>query len=287
MVPYRDTNPAVSNVTWAQVTAAQTVTITSGSTMGFSNNIPGRIWIVGFYDAGTFRLGAIQNLSGTGIYPLGGWGSASSTAEGGAGAADTSQTFYTGTAVTSKPYTVLGYMTWETALPNAGLWTALPDRVQMFGPGVPLPGQVVQQQMNITGAVATGTTAIPYDDTVPQSTEGDEFMSQGITPTSKANVLITDWSVDMFDTNGQVMTCALFQDSTANALASKNQWAVSNTEITNSGLWAMLAGTTAATRLRVRCGGGTGATHTFNGNTGARKLGGSIASHLRVQELMN
>ena len=34
--------------------------------------------------------------------------------------------------------------------------------------------QIVNSQ---TGAVATGTTTIPFDDTIPQNTEGTEFLS--------------------------------------------------------------------------------------------------------------
>ena len=49
--------------------------------------------------------------------------------------------------------------------------------------------QVVNTQ---TGAVDTGTTAMPCDDTIPQNTEGDEFMTLAITPTSATNKLKID-----------------------------------------------------------------------------------------------
>ena len=47
-------------------------------------------------------------------------------------------------------------------------------------PGVGLLQTVSYQ----TGAVATGTTIIPFDDTIPQITEGNEFMTLAITPRS-------------------------------------------------------------------------------------------------------
>ena len=41
-----------------------------------------------------------------------------------------------------------------------------------------------------TGAVATGTTQIPSDDTIPQNTEGDEYMTLAFTPNSATSTLI-------------------------------------------------------------------------------------------------
>ncbi|MEO6381988.1 MAG: hypothetical protein ABIO35_08320 [Nitrobacter sp.] len=288
MVPFRDPNPLASNVSWASVTAATTVSITSGSTMGFANLVPGRVWVVGFFDAGTFRLGAIQNLSGTGIYPLQGWGIASSTAEGGAGAADTSQTFYTGAAVTSKAYTVLGYLTWETALPTAGLWTATPDRVQMWGPGVPLPGTIVQTQQNITGALASGTTIFASDDNVPQNTGGDQYLLQKITPSSKANILEIDVEANFGSSVTGYMQLGLFQDATAAALASAvNYQGSTSVENRTHLFWPMLANISIETTFKARAGSSGAGTTTFNGYGGARKGGGTRNSYIKVIERMN
>ncbi len=49
--------------------------------------------------------------------------------------------------------------------------------------------QVVVTQ---TGAVASGTTVIPYDDTIPQNTEGDEYITRSITPKSATSKLVID-----------------------------------------------------------------------------------------------
>ena len=53
-------------------------------------------------------------------------------------------------------------------------------------------GMCVQIQSTQTGAVATGTTVIPLDDSIPQNTEGDEYMSLSITPSDASNILIID-----------------------------------------------------------------------------------------------
>jgi hypothetical protein len=81
---------------------------------------------------------------------------------------------------------VLGYATWETGLATPGTWSAGPTRIQLFGAGEPLPGDILQVQRTDTGVVATGTTLIPFDNTPPQNTEGDQYMSQAITPSSAA-----------------------------------------------------------------------------------------------------
>ena len=298
-IPFRNVTPATGDYSQVVVSAATSLVISSGSTMGATSATAFRLWIVAFNDAGTLRLGAINCLTtsanaGSGrnvdaIYPLSAWGIASSTAEGGAGAADSAQVFYTGTAVTSKVYTVLGYMTWETGLTTAGTWDAVPTRIQLFGAGVPLPGAAVQGKLSVSGAVATGTTVIPLDDTIPQSAEGDQYMSLEVTPTSAANVL--HWSSRAVAASsagaGNALTAALFQDATANALAAV---------ITSFGTTAvekilvlehsMLANTTVATTGKIRIGSNSAGTTTFNGRSGARDYGGVMASRLAVQEVM-
>jgi hypothetical protein len=51
-------------------------------------------------------------------------------------------------------------------------------------------GRVVQIVNSQTGAMASGNTAIPDDDTIPQITEGTEFLTLAITPQSVTNKLM-------------------------------------------------------------------------------------------------
>ena len=53
-------------------------------------------------------------------------------------------------------------------------------------------GSVLQVVNTMNGAVATGTTIIPQDNTIPQITEGTEFMTLAITPTSATSQLRID-----------------------------------------------------------------------------------------------
>ena len=289
-VAFRSATEASGGYDTLSLSGALSLVISSGSTMGFTNATAGSIWVVLFNDAGTPRLGVINCLNGTSIYPLAAHGIASSTAEGGAGAADNAQTFYTGSAVTSKSYVVLGRLEWSSGLTTAGTWNAVPTRTKLFGPDLRLPGDPFNKQATETGALATGTTTIPYDDTIPQSTEGDQYMSQAITPSSAANLL--EIEIVFLGHNasaGYLLIAALFQDSVANALASAFY------PLASSGGSAMIAfrhlmraGTQAATTFKLRAGvmtGGGSTTTTFNGSSSARAFGGTMASSIKVREI--
>lgn len=286
-VPVRNSAAGTGTITYRKLTAALSLVISSGSAMGFTNNVAGRLWAVVFDDAGTLRLGAINCLSGTNIYPLTAWAIASSTAEGGVGGADSAQVFYTGVAVAAKPYTVLGYATWETALAAAGTWSAAPDRVELYRPGVPLPGQIIQEVSNTDSAYAGGTTLLPIDDTIPQITEGDQFMSQAVAPTSKASVLVIEHQGYYSHTSVNGLICAaLFQDATANALAAQVQTRneTANRRCSVNLRHRMKAETTATTTFKLRAGTSSAGTTGFNGASAAREFGGVLASYLAVRE---
>ena len=57
-VVLRNATAATGNYVVLAITAATSLVISSGSTLGAASNTPFRVWIVGFNDAGTFRLGA-------------------------------------------------------------------------------------------------------------------------------------------------------------------------------------------------------------------------------------
>lgn len=273
------------NYSLLTITAALSLVVSSGSAVGVAaNNTAFRLWAVLFNDAGTARIGVINCLSGTSISALSAWGIGSSTAEGGAGAADAAQTCYTGTAVASKPYAMLGYATWESGLAAAGTWSAGPTRAQTYGPGVPLPGQPVQQAITTTGSLSTGTTVIPGDNTIPQNTEGDQYLSQAILPNSGANLLEIAAVMYVAHSTANV-AMALFQDSGANALACG--WAYGNGVSANIPLrFREIANTTSSTTFKVRAGGFSAGTLTVNGFSGGQFFNGTLISSLAITEIM-
>ena len=150
-------------------------------------------------------------------------------------------------------------------------------------------GSSVQIVNTQTGAVATGTTVIPKDDTIPQNTEGDEYMTLAITPTNASNKLKIDVCINVCGGNtAAFMVAALFQDSTAGALASAFSVATPSTANLPSTIYFthyMTAGTTSSTTFKVRAGIEQAGTTTFNGTSGARLYGGTLASSITITEI--
>ena len=149
-------------------------------------------------------------------------------------------------------------------------------------------GSQIQSVTSSTGSVATGTTIIPDDDTVPQNTEGDEYLSLAITPNNTNNILEIEVVIAAITNGGGsgVMTLALFQDSTANALQCVQQTFSAAGLRQNMVLrYKMTAGTTSATTFKVRVGADVAGTTTLNGVGGARKLGGVLASSINIKEI--
>ena len=135
------------------------------------------------------------------------------------------------------------------------------------------------------------STAIPYDDTVPQSSEGVQILSVSITPKSTTNRLRVRfrgrWSGwDGSSSAAGWAAAALFQDSNANALAAD----MCNSAIEENGAfnieYEFVPGSTNATTLKVRVGpSGTITLIRMNGAHAARKLGGAQRATLIVEEL--
>lgn len=149
-------------------------------------------------------------------------------------------------------------------------------------------GAVVQVKNTQTGAMATGSTAIPHDDTIPQNTEGNEVMTLAVTPTSATNKLkIEVVAFASVDVASRWLIGALFQDSSANAIAAGqtfNDTATAGVAMTFTHY--MTAGTTSATTFKVRLGSSGADQITFNGQNGARRLGGVMASSITITEIV-
>jgi hypothetical protein len=284
-IGFRDVTAGTGTFSVLDITASASITISSGSTLGATSATIFRLWLVAFNDAGTFRLGVIKCALTDGVYGLQDNVLESSTAEGGAGAADSSGVIYTGTAVTSKAMRVLGYL--EYTLTTAGTWDAAPSLIHIYSQGDRLPGETVQIRRKQTGEVASGTTLIPLDDTIPQNTEGDEYMAQMITPKSSANLLMITHSSQYTLNSSGTLIVALFQDSVANAIASSfSTIGGANYAMGVSLVRSKISGATAPTEFKIRAGPNVARTVTFNGSAGSRVFGGSLDSFLQIAEVM-
>lgn len=292
-IAFRNSSPTTADYTIITLTTPTSFTVSSGSMVGQQSGFSWRMWIVAFNDGGAVRLGVINCRSDSGgvtaaIYPLASTGIGSSTAEGGAGGADNTWTFYTGTAVTSKAYTILGYLTYETALGTLGVYNALPDALQLFGPTVPLPGHVVQIGHQMFPLLNTGTTIMPSDDTIPQRSEGDEYMTVTLSAISGANVGVLECHLNLSSSAAGTLTTAIFSNSTTDAFAATANVSESPGRMFQQTIrFARLLGRLTPIVVSVRAGNSAPGTTTFNGVNGARLYGGSYSSYIQFMELQS
>jgi hypothetical protein len=188
------------------------------------------------------------------------------------------------------PYAILGYAYYgPSVISSAGAWAAVPTAIQLYGAGVPLPGTPLQRSRITTGTVTAGSTVMPLDNTIPQNTEGDLYLSGQITPTSAANLINISTQLHVsFGTASRTCCSAIFQDSTASALIADAVF------LPNSGVMAetamrhtMAAGTTNTTTFNLRTGPDSAATLTLNGIGGSTQyFGGVFSSWMDIEEIM-
>ena len=146
---------------------------------------------------------------------------------------------------------------------------------------------IVQIVRTDDGEVATGTTILLSDDSIPQNTEGDEFLTVIITPTSSTNNLVIESSITVSSTVANWIIGALFQDSIVGAISANASYATTGTGVTIINIdYEMVAGTTSATTFKIRVGQHSAGTLTFNGKNGVRILGGVVNSYIKVTEIL-
>lgn len=174
-----------------------------------------------------------------------------------------------------------GTLTSCTGLPlDTGVTGTLP--VAHGGTGVTSSNPVIQRVSTYISPTSHATT-IPYDDTIPQNTEGFEAGTLSITPTNSANILVIDVQLLMSNdaATPMQMIAALFQDTNANAI---NAAIIQNsTQLGGATLrfrHIMSAGTTSATTFKVRFGASAGGNTTTISGSNSTTLFGGIAGKL-------
>lgn len=144
---------------------------------------------------------------------------------------------------------------------------------------------LVQRAYASLATVQTGTTTIPEDDTIPQNTEGTEFLTLAITPTSATNRLRIRAHFYAALSTSVPAVMALFQDTTANALAVEaHVLATSPRSMILD--HEMVAGTTSATTFKIRIGRTSAGMITINGIGGVRYYGGALISSITIDEIV-
>lgn len=167
---------------------------------------------------------------------------------------------------------------------GSGAWSAL-----AFGQ---MPsGSVIGFGSTQFSAQDSTTTTIPADDTIPQNTEGKEAFTVSYTPKAATSTLIIDVFANLGSSTTTNVALALFQDTTANALAAAANIGARGT----NALWEIVpvtiryivsAASTSARTYKVRFGPTGAATAYINRSLDDTTLFGSrLMSNITVTEI--
>jgi hypothetical protein len=127
-IAFRSATAATGTYTVVDVTGALSVVVSSGSTLGHLSGINQYIYVWAINNAGTVELA----VSGSDIFDEG--SRQSTTAEGGAGAADSGDVLYSTTARTNIGVRLLGRL--QSNQVTAGTYAAVPTEVSLVAPPI-------------------------------------------------------------------------------------------------------------------------------------------------------
>lgn len=301
VIPFRDATLASGDSVRLTIASPLSIdTNATGATLGTQNSFAFRLWVLLFNNGGTPVFGLYQTVGLTSTSPyanlitslaaLSAQGVLSTTPI--SAAATSAGVVYTpnGTTLTSKAYRVLGYVEYSAGLATAGTYASLPTEIQLYGPDIKLPGDVVQTNMaRITSLVSTSALTPAFDDTIPQITEGAEFLSNTITPAMAPNIIHVEVIVPFLgsDTgnNGTVFIC---RGGVNNCLACTGNFLFAGAQVSSYvDAWDLPNGVSSIT-YSSRFSGVTGGGTTFiNGRAAAtRRYGGASYPTLKITEIM-
>lgn len=179
-------------------TSGLSITLSSGSTLGFDSNEFGRIYVWAIDNSGTIELALARkgNFSEASLV--------STTAIG--GGANSPDIMYSTTARSNVPARLLGYVELQTGS-TAGNWSNAPTVVQIMGPGIYRTDEVIQVVSSASASSNTTTSG----------TDMDTGLSVSITPRQRTSrVLVTVHHSGILTTQASTgVSISLYRDSTS------------------------------------------------------------------------
>jgi len=200
---FRSSTASSGATTTRNVTAAISMTVSNGSTLGTVNAILSKLAVLAIDNAGTVEL-AVVNANAYGL--LDERVLISTTAEGGTGTADSGTVIYSTTARTSVPFRIVGYV--ESTQATAGAYATSPSNIAgMGGAIVPQPTPVIT-----SGTAVTLTTQTSVDFTsIPSWVKRITVLFNGTSLSSTADLLVQlGTGSTTFPTSGYNSTSGLF-----------------------------------------------------------------------------
>jgi len=162
------------------------------------------------------------------------------------------------------------------------------DVVEFDGSGITAgAGRRLAQIVSFsTNAYASGTAVIPVDDTIPQITEGNQYMSLVITPTNALSTLEIAVEASFGSPSEVWISVALFKVGVSDALTSRPLYLTAAATMLQANiLHSVAAGSVLPQTFTVRGGAHTTATVGING-TSTRLQGGAIISRITIKEYL-
>jgi hypothetical protein len=158
VIPFRSSTATSGAYVRRTVTGALSVTVSSGSTLGHVSAATEYVYVYALDNSGTVELAVSSEVIDPGSV-------VTTTAEGGAGAADSRTTVYSTTARTSVPVRLLGRVKVSEA--TAGTWASAPSEVSLLPyrqPGSVLSGgtgnyRIEGAQVGMSGTGTCTTTS--------------------------------------------------------------------------------------------------------------------------------
>jgi len=147
-----------------------------------------------------------------------------------------------------------------------------------------LSGNVLQVVETSSYANLTTTASIPFDDTIPQISEGSQYLTVSITPKYDDSNLFITFSGTFSISTSAVAVIALFKDAVTDAIEASPETIGTTGSANIQLLHKVVSGATSSITFRIRAGT-TAGTLESNGVSSARKLGGVSGIHLSVTEV--
>ena len=252
---FRDSTITSGSPVVRAVTGALSIVLPSAASLGATTLVKANLWVLMFDNAGTPVLGVINCSTPTAIYPINETTPQSPTL---IGAGSTSAgAFYASSALTSKSFRILGYV--EATWTSGTGWATAPSKIQLFGPGVKKPGEIVQTVWKKYGTAGSGANNYTPTTTLPTTSNTNLITSLAITPTSAVNLLRVRTRILVQPAIAAYVTLALMQDAGANAIAAMAGYQGAGAALPMSIDYIAVSETTSSTTFKVYTGA--------NGNT--------------------
>ena len=177
-------NPLDGTYVNRKATANLTLTVSHGSTLGHANGATTPIYVYVLDNSGTLELAVSSTYYGQQSVQ-------STTAEGGAGGADSASTIYSTTARTSVP--IVPLLKWDSAQTSAGVWLSITGEKQL----APNDRTWPKFHINLSTEQATSSgTAVDFTN-IPTGTKRITVMMAGISAATN-----TTYAIQIGDSGG-------------------------------------------------------------------------------------